>query len=522
MTLLAQIHWLEAGVCFALGLGAGFLLWRWRQRLAGISLEQQRQSALEAARRDAETVLREAQTRGLEEVNRLRREWTEEAGRRQAEIEALRSRLDEREQLVNRQLSQLVEREESLRADRRDLESERARLATAREELAALAQRRREELARLTGLSAAEARQTFLAEIERESQQDAAEIVRRITDSARVRAGEEARRIVGLAIQRYAGQHTFETTTATVALHGDEIKGRIIGREGRNIRSFESATGVTVLIDDTPGAVVLSGFDPVKREIARQAMELLVADGRIHPTRIEEVVNKVKQETEQTIERMGAEAVYRVGLPPLHPELVKLLGRLHFRYSYNQNILDHSVEVAHLVGMMASELGLDPMLARRAGLLHDIGKAVNHEVEGAHAAVGADLARRYGECEEVVNGVASHHDEVPHNGVLGRLVSAADAISASRPGARSESMDTYLKRLENLERIAASFTGVEKCYAVQAGREVRVLVQPDVLSDDDATLLARKIARRIEDELLYPGQIRVTIVREKRCVEFAK
>ncbi|MBK9139830.1 MAG: ribonuclease Y [Verrucomicrobia bacterium] len=522
MILLAQIHWLEAGVCFALGLFAGFLLWRWRQRMAGLSAERERSAALEAARREADTILREARAHGLEEADRLRKEVADETSRRLTELESRQSRLDEREQLINRQLSQLVEREDCLRTERRELEAERGRLAAAQGELTALERRRREELSRVAGLSEAEARQAFLAEIERECQHDAAEMVRRVLEEARGRAEEQARRIVGLAIQRYAGQHTFETTTATVALNGDEIKGRIIGREGRNIRSFESATGVTVLIDDTPGAVVLSGFDPVKREIARQAMELLVADGRIHPTRIEEVVEKVKQETEQTIERMGAEAVYRVGLPPLHPELVKLLGRLHFRYSYNQNILDHSVEVAQLVGIMASELGLDPMLARRAGLLHDIGKAVNHEVEGAHAAVGADIARRYGECEEVVNGVASHHDEVPHNGVLGLLVSAADAISASRPGARSESMDTYLKRLENLERIASSFEGVEKCYAVQAGREVRVLVQPDRVSDDEATMLARKIARRIEDELLYPGQIRVTIVREKRCVEFAK
>jgi ribonuclease Y len=458
----------------------------------------------------------------VEEADRLRRVSAAEASRRQAEMESLRVRLEEREGLVNRQLTQLVEREESFRLDRRELESERSRLAAAQADLEALAVRQRAELARVAGLSEAEARQAFLAQVERESQQDAADLSRRIVEDARILAESRARRIVGLAIQRFAGQHTFETTTATVALNGDEVKGRIIGREGRNIRSFESATGVTVLIDDTPGAVVLSGFDPVKREIARQAMEVLVADGRIHPTRIEEVVDKVKQETEQTIERMGAEAVYRVSLPPLHPELVKLLGRLHFRYSYNQNILDHSVEVAHLVGMMASELGLDPSLARRAGLLHDIGKAVNHEVEGAHAAVGAEIVRRYGEPDDVVNGVASHHDEVPHNGVLGLLVSAADAISASRPGARSESMDTYLKRLENLERIGASFDGVEKCYAVQAGREIRVLVQPDRISDADATMLARKIAHRIEEELLYPGQIRVTIIREKRCVEFAK
>lgn len=522
MILLAQIHWAEAGLCFGIGVLAGVLLWRWRQKLARETTDSERASVLDTARREAEALVREAKTGALEEAARFRREACEEAARRQAELDILRQRLEDRESLVNRQLNQLVEREEHLRREKSGLESERGRLAADREELAGLTVQRRSELARVAGLSEADARQLFLSQIERESHQDAADLSHRILNEAKTRAEEQARRIVSLAIQRYAGEHTFETTTATVALHGDEIKGRIIGREGRNIRSFESATGVTVLIDDTPGAVVLSGFDPVKREIARQAMEMLIADGRIHPTRIEEVVAKVKQETEQTIERVGAEAVYKVGLPPLHPELVKLLGRLRFRYSYNQNILDHSIEVAHLVGMMASELGLDPTLARRTGLLHDIGKAVNHEIEGAHASVGAEIVRRYGESDEVVSGVASHHDEVPHNGLLGILVSAADAISASRPGARSESMDTYLQRLENLERIGTAFDGVEKCYAVQAGREIRVLVQPDQVSDDDAAMLARKIARRIEDELLYPGQIRVTIVREKRCIEFAK
>jgi ribonuclease Y len=522
MILLAQIHWAEAGLCFGIGLLAGVLLWRWRQKLARETTDRERSTVLDTARREADAMIREAKTGALEEAARFRREAGEEAARRQAELDTLRQRLEDRESLVNRQLNQLVEREEHLRREKSGLEAERGRLATDREELAALVAQRRSELSRVAGLSEAEARQLFLSQIERESSQDAAELSHRILNEAKARSEEQARRIVSLAIQRYAGEHTFETTTATVALHGDEIKGRIIGREGRNIRSFESATGVTVLIDDTPGAVVLSGFDPVKREVARQAMELLIADGRIHPTRIEEIVAKVKQETEQTIERVGAEAVYKVGLPPLHPELVKLLGRLRFRHSYNQNILDHSIEVAHLVGMMASELGLDSALARRTGLLHDIGKAVNHEVEGAHASVGAEIVRRYGEPDEVVSGVASHHDEVPHNGVLGILVSAADAISASRPGARSESMDTYLQRLENLERIGAAFEGVEKCYAVQAGREIRVLVQPDRVSDNDAAMLARKIARRIEDELLYPGQIRVTIVREKRCVEFAK
>jgi ribonuclease Y len=355
-----------------------------------------------------------------------------------------------------------------------------------------------------------------------ESLQDASALTRRILDEAKARAEEKARRIISLAIQRYAGEHTFEVTSSTIALPNEELKGRIIGREGRNIRAFEAATGVTVLIDDTPGAVVLSGFDPVRREIAREAMQRLLLDGRIHPTRIEEIVSKVSQEIEENIVRLGEEAAQKVGAAPMHPDIIKLLGRLHFRHSFSQNVLDHSVEVAHITGLLAGELALDVATAKRAGLLHDIGKAVNHEVEGAHALVGADILRRNGESEEVVNAVASHHDEVPHHGPLGILVGAADAISASRPGARSETMTTYIKRVENLEKIGMSFAGVEKCFAVQAGRELRVMVKPDVLNDDQAFALARSISRKIESELQYPGQLRVTVLRETRCVDFAK
>jgi len=325
-----------------------------------------------------------------------------------------------------------------------------------------------------------------------------------------------------VAIQRYAGDQTFENTTATIALNGDDIKGRIIGREGRNIRAFENATGVTVLIDESPGAVLLSAFDPVRRAVAREAMVRLIQDGRIHPTRIDEVVAKVTEEMDETIVRQGEEAVARSGLPPMHPEIVKLLGQLHFRHSYAQNLLGHSVEVAHLMGLMAAELGIDVSVAKRAGLLHDIGKAVSHEVEGPHAVVGAELIKRHGESEEVVNGVASHHNDVPPVGPLGILVSAADAISASRPGARSESMTTYLKRVESLEKIGHSFPGVDKCFAVQAGRELRVFVQPQTVNDENAFALARSIAARIEGELQYPGQIRITVIRETRCVEIAK
>jgi ribonuclease Y len=374
----------------------------------------------------------------------------------------------------------------------------------------------------VAGLSQTEARETLLKGIEQEVQRDANVLSRHILEDAKMRAEEKARRIISLAIQRYAGEHTFANTTASIAIQGDEIKGRIIGREGRNIRAFEAATGVTVLIDDTPGAVLLSGFDPVRREIARESMLQLIADGRIHPTRIEEVVAKVSRDMDESILRIGEESVAKAGLPPMHIEIVKLLGKLHFRHSYSQNILDHSIEVAHLMGLMAAELGLEVAAAKRTGLLHDIGKAVNHEVEGPHAVIGSELIKRYGESDAVVNGVASHHNDVPPVGPLGILVSAADAISASRPGARSENMTTYLKRVEDLERIAGSFSGVEKAFAVQAGRELRVFVQPEQIDDEQAFSLARNLANKIENDLQYPGQIKSTVIRETRCVELAK
>jgi ribonuclease Y len=371
-------------------------------------------------------------------------------------------------------------------------------------------------------LTEADARAQFLKECEQAALRDANELSRRILTDAKNRSEEQARRVISLAIQRYAAQHTYETTTATITLTGDEIKGRIIGREGRNIRAFEALTGVTVLIDDTPGAVVLSGFDPVRREIAREAMQRLILDGRIHPTRIEEVVAKVKEEMDENVRKAGEDAIFRAGVPPLHEDIAQVLGKLKFRMSFSQNVLDHSVEVAHLTGLLAAELGLNIAAAKRAGLLHDIGKALQQDMEGSHAIIGAEFLKRLGEADDIVNGVAAHHDEVPHTCLWGILVSAADAISASRPGARSESMDTYVKRLENLEKIGLSFAGVDKCYAVQAGRELRVFVQPEAVTDEQAAALARNLCRQIEDEMQYPGQIRVTVIRETRAVEFAK
>jgi ribonuclease Y len=521
MSWLENSYLVGAGA-FVAGSLAGYWLLRWKERTVRAAMAIKEQSLLADAAQQAENVLREARLKANEESLKLREQTEQSFAARREEFNHTEKRLIEREALINHQLASMMEEEKALREQQTLWQKKNAELETRREDLDALARKRREQLQAIAQLTLVEARQLVLKEVEMETLQDASNLTRRILDEAKCRAEEKARYIISQAIQRYAGEHTFENTSATVALPGEDLKGRIIGREGRNIRAFENATGVTVLIDDTPNAVVLSGFDPVRREIARESMQRLLLDGRIHPTRIEEVVAKVAQEMDETIVRSGEDAVARAGLPPMHSEIVKSLGRLKFRHSFCQNVLDHSVEVAHLMGLMAAELGLDVATAKRSGLLHDIGKAINHEVEGAHAIIGADLVRRCGESEEVVNAVASHHDEVPHHGPLGILVGAADAISASRPGARSETMTTYIKRVEDLEKIGGSFPGVEKCFAVQAGRELRVLVQPDQINDDQAFALARNICRKIEEDLQYPGQIRVTVVRERRCVEFAK
>lgn len=507
-----------------LAAGSVFLFVRYRRESDRLrrELNERADTLLANARRDAEALTREARLLANEEVQKLREQGEQHQARRRLELDEFEKRVAERERLVNQQLERLVTEEQRLRerADdaarlRKELEDRLAEQTTLRNQL-------RDELARTAGLSPAEAREIVLRQSREESLRDAAELGRHLLEDAQRRAEERARHILATVVQRYAGEYTFESTTTSIAITSDEIKGRIIGREGRNIRAFESITGVTVLIDDTPNAVVISGFDPVRRAIAREAMARLIADGRIHPTRIEETVAQVQREMDDTILRLGEEAVARLGLPPVHCETSRLLGRLRFRHSFSQNILDHSIEVAHLSGLLASELGLDIDAAKRAGLLHDVGKAVTHEREGPHAIVGADLLRQHGEDPRIVNAVASHHQEVEAEGPLGAIVSAADAISASRPGARSETMSTYLRRIESLERLGASFEGVEKCFAVQAGRELRVMVRPRQLDDDACFHLARSICRRIEDELQYPGQIRVTLVRETRYVEYAK
>lgn len=491
MISLANI--LTAIVCLGAGALAGFIFAEWNKRKA---------AAAEAAKLSEQTEASFAT--------------------RRAEISESEKQLAARESVITSQTNNLLRVEQVLKRDKHALEKRTAELGAQENELARLTQLRKEQLTTMAKLSEADARKELLKQVEQDALREANDLTRHILGAAKAQAEEKARQVISVAIQRYAGDQTFETTTATVTLPGEEMKGRIIGRDGRNIRSFEAMTGVTILIDDTPNAVVLSGFDPVRREVAREAMTRLIADGRIHPTRIEEIVAKVKEEMEENIVRLGDEAVHKAGVRPPHPEIIQLLGRLHFRLSYSQNILNHSVEVAHLMGLMAAELGVDVEAAKRAGLFHDLGKAVSHEVEGPHAVAGAEILKRHGESEAVVNGVASHHNDVPPVGPLGILVSAADAISASRPGARAENMAVYLKRIEDLEKLALTFDGVEKCFAAQAGRELRVLVQPEKINDEQAFSLARKIAAAIEEKLNYPGQIKVTVIRETRCMEVAK
>lgn len=516
------VNILEGGAFATAGGVLCFLLLWWKERNLKEAKKLEADALLATARSEAEVITRDARLAANAEAMGLRAEIERSFAARCSERAELEKRLSEREALINSQLQRLVEAEKTLSEQKSALIHKTEAIERQQLELEDLTRKALDKVQKLAGLSESQAREALLKQVEQDALRDANNLARHILEDARTRAEEKARHIISVAIQRYAGEHTFANTTASISLQGDEMKGRIIGREGRNIRAFEAATGVTVLIDDTPGAVLLSGFDPVRREIAKEAMLRLITDGRIHPTRIEEVVAEVSREMDESIVRIGEEAVAKTGLPPMHSEVVKLLGRLHFRHSYSQNILDHSVEVAHLMALMAAELGIDTTLAKRTGLLHDIGKAVNHEIEGPHAVVGAELLKRYGECEAVVNGVASHHGDVPACGPLGVLVSAADAISASRPGARSENLTTYLKRIEDLERLAAEFAGVEKAYALQAGRELRVYVQPEKVNDEQAYALARGIATRVQNDMQYPGQIKITVIRESRCVEIAK
>lgn len=484
--------------------------------------EYKAKEILEKAKKEVEEKRRRAEVEAKELLYKLRSDFERETKERRQELAELERRLLQREENLERKLELLDQKEKELEKVSSELKQKEAHLQKREQELNDLIMEEKFRLQQISGMSPEEAKQQLLKRMEMEVRNEANLLLKQIEEETRAKAEEKAREIISQAIQRCAAEHTAESTVAVVTLPSDEMKGRIIGREGRNIRAFEMLTGVDVIIDDTPEAVSLSCFDPYRREIAKIAMERLVEDGRIHPARIEEVVEKVKREMEKRLIEEGERTALDLGIHNLHPELIKLIGKLKYRTSYGQNVLQHSKEVAYLMGVMANELGLDFNLARRIGLLHDIGKAVDQDVEGTHAQIGADLARRYGENEIVVNAIAAHHEDVEQKTPYAVLVQAADAISGARPGARKETLESYIKRLEKLENIANSFHGVEKSYAIQAGREVRVMVYPDKVSDDQAYVLAREIKKRIEQELEYPGQIKVTVIRETRAVEYAK
>jgi ribonuclease Y len=474
------------------------------------------------ARQESERLLSAARMQGHEQLQRDRAEFDGEIKQRRQEQTETEKRLTQREVNLDRKVDLFDRRNDEIARKELSVAERERELHKLQEELDELKKLSHRELQRVAGLTPDQARAELLAQVESEVRTESGTLVRRIMDEAKLYADREAKRLISIAVERCASTHVQSVTSCTLTLPSEDMKGRIIGREGRNIRAFESATGINVLIDDTPQAVVLSGFDPVRRELARITLERLVADGRINPARIEEEAAKVKEELEQNIQQAGEEAVFNLGLQKVHPELIRLLGRLKYRHSFAQNVLEHSIEVAHLTSMIAVEMGLNQQIAKRIGLFHDIGKAVDHAVEGPHAIIGGDLLRKYDEPAEVCQGVACHHREVEPVTLYGTLANAADAISASRPGARSESMELYLQRLEKLETIANSFAGVEKSYALQAGREIRVIVEPTKLTDGEAMQLARGISKRIESELQYPGQIKVTVIRETRSVEYAK
>ncbi len=520
--LVSALGLISAVVAFVFGRRAGRRSEVAEQQRAKATAAETASRILEEASRDAEALRKSAVVAGKEEILSLREALEREVRERRGGVERDEKRLVEREGQLDRARDSMEGREAELQRRIGDLAQREGRAVDRERELERQGDEERRRLEHVAGLSAEQAKAELMRRMEDAAMADAANRLREIRESSRRNADREARKIVALAVQRVAAETTAEATVSAVSLPNDEMKGRIIGREGRNIRAFELATGVDVIIDDTPDSVVVSCFDPVRRETARLALEKLVADGRIHPGRIEEVVAKARKEVDVNIIETGEQAAYEVGVSGLHPELVKLIGRMKWRTSYGQNILGHSKEVAWLAGMMAAELGLDVALAKRGALLHDIGKVLTHEHEGTHVQLGVEVATRYGENPLVVNCIAAHHDDVPHESEVSVLVQAADAISGSRPGARREAFETYVKRLEGLEKIASSYRGVERVFAIQAGREVRVVVTPEQVDDARMTALSDEIARRIESELQYPGQIKVVVIRESRAVDFAR
>jgi ribonuclease Y len=506
----------------AAGVFLGMLL---RRKLSESTLANAKVAAEQLvvdARKEAETIRKEATIQAKDVVLQAKSDSEQEARELRKEIQAQEHRLQQKDESLERRLVQLDQRNIELNDKDNQLRQQAENLQKKHLEVDLLLKEQRSQLENISGMSSEQVKQQLIDSMLSEARHDSAKDIKRIEEEAREIADRKAKMILALAIQRYAGDFVAEKTVSVVPLPSDEMKGRIIGREGRNIRAIEAATGIDLIIDDTPEAVVISGFNPVRREVARIALERLIADGRIHPARIEELVEKAAQEVDEAIREAGEQSTFDVGVHGIHPEIIKLLGMLKYRTSYGQNVLVHSIEVAFLCGMMAAELGLNVKQAKRAGLLHDIGKAVSHELEGSHAVNGGDLARKYGEAPQIVHAIAAHHEDEEPDTVLAILVQAADALSGARPGARRETMETYVKRLRELEQIGTSFKGVTGCFAIQAGREIRVMVASDEISDAHSHVLAKDIAQKIEQEMTYPGQIRVNVIRETRAVEYAK
>ncbi len=513
MLIVGIIVALLVGVLIGFALGV-----KWRKQVAEkeiSSAEEEAKRIINESIKSAESKKREALVEAKEEILKARNDFERDQKERRADLQKQERRLQQKEETLDRKTENIEKKEEMLQTRLTELEE-------AREEVATVKKTQMEVLERLSGFTAEEAKAYLIHQLEADVTHESAMKIREIEAQFKEEADAKAKEILSLAIQRCAADHVAEATVSVVPLPNDEMKGRIIGREGRNIRTLETMTGVDLIIDDTPEAITVSCFDPVRREIARIALEKLIQDGRIHPARIEEMVEKAKREVDATIKAEGERAIFETNVHGLHPELVKLLGRMRYRTSYGQNVLNHSIEVSHLAGLIAAEIGADITQAKRAGLLHDLGKSIDHEVEGSHVQIGVELARKYKENEDVVHAIEAHHNDVEPRTIVACLVQAADAVSAARPGARRENLENYIKRLEKLEEVTSSFPGVEKSFAIQAGREVRIMVAPEKVSEDQMVLLARDIAKKIEEELEYPGQIKVNMIRETKVVEYAK